>query len=33
MELIEIGISEQGTFSSDSITSKVIKGEFYFIIG
>ena len=35
-ELIEIGISEHGRFSSDSIENKVItnmKGGFYFTIG
>ena len=36
MESIEIGISEHGTFSSDSIEDRVIttmKGGFYYTIG
>ena len=36
MELIEIAISERGTFSSNSIENKVIstmKGGFYFTLG
>ena len=36
MESMEIGISERGTFSSDSIENNVIitmKGGFYFTMG